>query len=81
MGRFEGLKDAMGHTDDREAGEEVGTTEVAPAPDYGPEISMTIKTPKALRDYWTGKARMEGVTLKDFVHQALTERFGTPDTQ
>ena len=81
MGRFEGLKESMNSAGDENEQADAVSTDTASAPDYGPETSMTIKTPKALRDYWTGKARMEGITLKDFVHQALMERFGAPDSQ
>ena len=74
MGKFAGLKAAMDRSGDN------GTPQEG-APDLGKEVNMTIKTPKALRDYWVGKAKMEGTTLKAFIHEALEARFGLPGSQ
>ena len=41
-------------------------------------VSLTIKVPASYRRYWQGKAKMEGVTVKSVVIEALERRFGIP---
>ena len=56
-------------------GEEKSSEETKP----DPEKSMTIKLPQSLRDYYVGKIRMEGRTVKDFLLEALVAKYGTPE--
>lgn len=43
------------------------------------EKSMTIKLPQSLRDYYVGRIRMEGGTVREFLLEALEARYGTPE--
>ena len=42
-------------------------------------VNITIKVPRKSRQFWTSKAKLEGVTMTEVLVEALTERFGLPE--
>lgn len=41
-------------------------------------VNITIKVPRNLRQYWTSRCKLEGVTMTQVLVEALIERFGKP---
>ena len=39
-------------------------------------VNITIKVPRKSRQFWTSKAKLEGLTMTEVLVEALTERFG-----
>ena len=59
-----------------ESGKEV-TTENQKTVNDDP-VNITIKVPRNHRQYWTSRAKLEGVTMTEVITKALEERFGSP---
>lgn len=59
-----------------ESGKKVNT-EKGRAKDDEP-VNITIKVPRKHRQFWTSKAKLEGVTMTQVLVEALEERFGKP---
>lgn len=55
-------------------------TQPAKTPAAEKEVNLGIKIPESHRAYWTGQAKMNRVTIKQVLIEALIERFGEPPT-
>ena len=49
-----------------------------PAETEDPQVSLTIKVPKSLRQYWVAKAKLNGSTLTADITEFLTQKYGKP---
>ena len=42
-------------------------------------VNITIKVPRKHRQFWTSRAKLEGLTMTEVLVEALSERFGLPE--
>lgn len=42
-------------------------------------VTLNIKIERKYRQYWTGQAKLQGLTIKDVIVSHLTEKFGLPE--
>lgn len=42
-------------------------------------VNITIKVPRKSRQFWSSKAKLEGLTMTEVLVEALQERFGIPE--
>ncbi len=42
-------------------------------------VTLNIKIERKYRQYWTGQAKLQGLTIKDVIVSHLTEKFGSPE--
>ena len=42
-------------------------------------VNITIKVPRKHRQFWTSRAKLEGLTMTEVLVEALEERFGLPE--
>lgn len=58
--------------------------QIASQPDVQEEekrVNLCVKVPISWRKHWSIQAKIEEVTMTEIMVQALTERFGLPDSQ
>lgn len=41
------------------------------------QVILSIRVERHLRDFWVGRARMEGKSLTEVIREYLSERYGT----
>jgi predicted HicB family RNase H-like nuclease len=46
-----------------------------------PEVNLCVKVPKSLRQHWAAEAKRADITMTSVIIQALTQKFGLPDSQ
>ena len=68
---------ASGKTVNNEIGKKVNTANGKTRDDE--PVNITIKVPRKSRQFWTSKAKLEGVTMTEVLVEALSERFGIPE--
>lgn len=44
-------------------------------------VNLCVKVPESLRRHWAAEAKRSGVTMTDVMVEALTQKFGLPDSQ
>ncbi len=42
-------------------------------------VNITIKVPRKSRQFWSSKAKLEGLTMTEVLVEALQKRFGIPE--
>ena len=42
-------------------------------------VNITIKVPRKHRQFWTSRAKLEGLTMTEVLVEALSQRFGIPE--
>lgn len=44
-------------------------------------VNLCVRVPESLRRHWAAEAKRSGVTMTDVMVEALTQKFGLPDSQ
>lgn len=47
--------------------------------DTQPDVNLSIKVPKSLRQHWAAEAKRQGTTLTATIMEALSAKFGEPE--
>ncbi len=42
-------------------------------------VNITIKVPRKHRQFWSSRAKLEGLTMTEVLVEALEQRFGVPE--
>ena len=45
-----------------------------------PEVNLCVKVPRSLRQHWAAEAKRKGTTMTAVIIEALTAKFGKPDS-
>lgn len=45
------------------------------------EVNLCVKVPESLRRHWAAESKRQGITMTEVIVQALSDRFGTPDSR
>lgn len=45
------------------------------------EVNLCVKVPQSLRRHWAAESKRQGITMTEVIVQALSDRFGTPDSR
>ncbi|WP_341532361.1 hypothetical protein WKK05_41695 (plasmid) [Nostoc sp. UHCC 0302] len=50
-------------------------------PELEQMVNLCVKVPLTQRRYWMSKAKEQGITVTSVIIEALTQKFGEPDSQ
>jgi hypothetical protein len=45
-----------------------------------PDVNLCVKVPKSLRQHWAAEAKRQGTTMTAVIVEALSDRFGKPES-
>lgn len=45
------------------------------------EVNLCVKVPESLRRHWAAESKRQGITMTEVIVQALSSRFGIPDSR